>query len=180
MRRIFMICMTAALLLTGCSKKQETENAETTAYEGYYTTIEGTARFQESSLFYTVSGSMTQMKDGTYRYYVFVDNAQIAMYDIAIMIVENEIPYSSSSKMMPCIGVLDEAKYSMIPNQSYPDGGFVKGIALSGESDQPSVKLDMLVEWKDKTKEKTFREFLTFNLTTNGFDTSKPTKEVTE
>ncbi len=180
MRRFLLICIMTAVMLTGCGKKQETENAETTAYEGYYTTIDGTARFQDSSLYYTVSGSMARMKDGTYRYYVFIDNAQIAMYDIAVMIVEDDIPYSNSKKMMPNIGVLDETKFSMIPNQSYPEGGFVKGIALSGESEKPSVKLEMLVEWKDKTKEKTNREFLAFNLTPDGFDTSKSVREAAE
>lgn len=169
MRKLRNILLCAMLLLSGCSSAKADEEAKQTAYAGYYKAIQDTAKFQGSSLYYTISCEMSQLPDSTYRYYVIVDNAQIAMYDVIVMAVEDNTAYEDAGKMMPSIGIFDDTEYSMIPNQINSEKGFVKGMTISGECAQDSVLLKIMVEWKDKTMKNTSREFLSFELTMDGF-----------
>jgi hypothetical protein len=61
------------------------------------------------------------------------------------------------------MGIFDEPK-SMIPGQVDTENGFVKGIALSGESTESTINLKVLVQWTDKTKNTRNREFLKYAL----------------
>ncbi|MGN1388186.1 MAG: hypothetical protein ACI4WR_00910 [Bulleidia sp.] len=172
MQKFETLILCGILLLSGCSSSGSSESAAQAAYEGYYTSIETNSSFAESSLYYSVSAEMTEMSDSTYRYYIVIDNPQIAMYDIVVMAVENDIPLASSDKMMPNIGIFDSKEYCMIPFQSNPDDGYVKGIVISGETDSNPVSLKMLVEWKDRNHENTQREFLQMELTPDGITSS--------
>jgi len=154
----------SALLLTGCAPKNTTD---VTRYETYYRAIEENTKFLSSSENYTVSAEMTQWDDGTYRYYVIFDEPKTAMYDIVIMAVEDGRPYEEAVKMMPSSGVFD-APSSMIPGQINSKSGYVKGVIVSGECEEDSIDLDFMVEWKDKGKKDTVREFLSFTLNMEG------------
>ncbi len=154
----------SALLLTGCAPKNTTD---VTRYETYYRAIEENTKFLSSSENYTVSAEMTQWDDGTYRYYVIFDETKTAMYDIVIMAVEDGRPYEEAVKMMPSSGVFD-APSSMIPGQINSKSGYVKGVIVSGECEEDSIDLDFMVEWKDKGKKDTVREFLSFTLNMEG------------
>lgn len=165
--RKLLIYSLIVFFLTGCTSKKEV-SAELTAYQGYYKAISEYEKFSKTSNYYNVSAEMSKLPDGTYRYYIFVDNAQIAMYDITILAIESGTSFTTATKMMPSIGIFDMQEYSMIPNQSYAEKGFVKGLMLSGESAEESIILKMLVEWKDKTLEKTSREYISINLSLDG------------
>jgi hypothetical protein len=89
------------------------------------------------------------------------------MYDIVIMTVEDERPYQEAVKMMPSSGIFDAAS-SMIPNQINSKAGFVKGLIVSGECAEDSIVLSFMVEWKDKSRKNTTREFLRFTLNMDG------------
>jgi uncharacterized protein YceK len=170
MRRFWIAAAAAALLVSGCSKaKSSTDSAALASYQGYYTAIEDSDKFAGSSLYYTLSAEMSELPDGTHRYYIFLDQPQIAMYDVVVMSVEDDIPYDQSVKMMPSVGIFDTEEYSLIPFQSYQEGGFVKGLVLSGECEASEVLLKIVVEWKDRTLENTTREFLSLKLNMDGF-----------
>ena len=160
MRKLFvLIC--ALSILTGCVKKApDAAAASQTAYEGYYKAIEENTKYESATPYYTVSGEMAGQPDGTYRYYIILDQVQIAMYDIAMLAVENGTPYAEAHKMMPNIGIYDSAEFNMIPYQTYAEGGYVKGIVISGESAESSVDLELMVEWTDKNHEQYRRQFL--------------------
>ncbi|MBE6122621.1 MAG: hypothetical protein E7190_07895 [Erysipelotrichaceae bacterium] len=179
MRR-FLISLTVLLFfVTGCSRgRNDSEKAAQTAYEGYYKAIEENERFAASSLYYHISAQMSNMPDGTHRYYVFLDDAQVAMYDVVMMAVENNITFDRSQKMMPSVGIFDTTEYSLIPYQSNSDAGFVKGLVLGGECEDREILLKILVEWKDRNHEKVTREFLSMKLTPDGF--SWPEENITE
>ncbi len=159
MRKKLTAVLAAVLILAGCRSGKNTDTGMVN-YEGYFRAVEANAKFEESSLYYTVSTEMNQMADGTYRYYLIIDEPKIAMYDIVILAVENNAEFERTSKMMPSSGIFDDA-VSMIPGQVNSAAGYVKGIALSGETDQPTVELRVQVRWNDKNRQKETREFLT-------------------
>ncbi len=181
MRKVLTGILCAALL-SGCqmSKQKNTAVKGETSYEGYYKSIEDNDRFLSYSLYYDISAEMTSMADGTHRYYIFLDSPQIAMYDVVMLAVEDDIPYASAGKMMPCIGVFESTDYSLIPFQANSKAGFMKGLVISGACTNDTVNIKMLVEWSDKTLENTRREYLSFPLDASGFHSEVPTRQITE
>lgn len=169
----YLAALLCVNLLAGCTASS---GSEVSRYEIYYRAIEENTRFASASENYTVSAEMTQWDDGTYRYYVIFDEPKISMYDIVIMTVEDERPYQEAVKMMPSSGVFD-ASSSMIPNQVNSKAGFVKGLIVSGECENDEIELSFLVEWKDKSKKTTSREFLRFTLNMEGIVTEAPPAE---
>lgn len=167
MKKLLKVILCCGMLMAcGCSQKNQTTAEDMVEYETYYTAICDNIDFITESQNYSCELEMTQVEDGSYRYYVVLDQPKIAMYNITAMIVENDIAYSDTDKMMPSIGIFDDQK-SMIPNQVDSENGFVKGIALSGESSEATIQLKVLVQWTDKTKKSVSREFLSYTLSQN-------------
>lgn len=158
-----LLALSVVLMLAGCSKKDTDQAAKAVVYETYYRTLEDTTSFTDGSEYYTISTEMASLPDGTYRYYIIVDEPKVAMYDVVMLAIEEGVLYDSSDKMMPSIGIYDSVN-SMIPGQVNSSAGFVKGMVISGECTDPEVDLRLLVEWKDKTKEKSTREFITLHI----------------
>ncbi len=154
-----IIALSLAVLLSGCALQNKNVDAKAVVYETYYKTVEETTSFVEKSEYYDISTEMISMDDGTFRYYIIIDNPQIAMYDIVALAVEDGISYSANDRMMPSIGIYDSVN-SMIPGQVNREAGFVKGLVISGETDQESLAMKMIVEWKDRNREKSYREFV--------------------
>lgn len=171
--------MLAVSLLCGCGTASSREtNTDAANYETYYRTVSSNEDWMDGSYYFTLSGEMAQVEDGSYRYYVFLDDARIAMYDIAMIAVENDTAYDANAKMMPNIGIMGSGAYTMIPNQYNPDRGFVKGLVISGETQDDSITLKVLVEWRDKDLENVERAFIGFTLTTDGWVSSSTPQEV--
>lgn len=149
--------------------KNSEKSAEETQYEGYYKAIEDVSEFSGSSLYYNMSLEMAKVNETTYAYYVFVDQAQTAMYDVVVMAIENDLAFDETGAMMPSIGIFEDVDYNMIPYQSYIENGFVKGLVISGETTKPEVSLKILVEWNDRTGEHQYREFHSFVVNLEGY-----------
>ena len=163
-----MICM---VFLNGCSEKKNTENnvskAQLEEYETYYNAILDNPVFAGESENYDLSFEMNKVPDGSYRYYTILDNERTAMYDVVMVIVENDQKYGSQNKMMPSSGVFEDP-VSLIPGQVNKKSGYAKGIVLSGQTDQAKIDLKILVEWNNKDHNRKNREFLSFHLTPEG------------
>lgn len=157
------------IVLTGCTKKDDKADAEAALYESYYESISSNEIFITQSNYYSLSGEIVQVSDGTYRYSIILDSPQVAMYNVVMMAVENDIPYMNATKMMPSIGILDD-QYSLVPYQSNTSRNYVKGLVISGESDTSSIDIKLLVEWTNRSHEKEFREFWSFTLDENGIN----------
>ncbi len=166
-RKLIIFCLAFSLL--GCGQKDSNKNLIYENYRGYYEAIEENTRFNDSSLYFSLDGQMSKMPDGTYRYYLFLENPQIAMYDVVFLAVENNIPFENADKMMPSIGIFESQDYNLIPFQSNTERGFVKGLVISGESATNSIELKILVEWADKTHEKFTREYYFYTLDETSF-----------
>ena len=161
MRKVLLMCiLMVSCVLCGCSN-QKSRDPKLTSYETYYHAVEENVKFNETSAHFHYSTEMSVLPDGTFRYYIVIDEPQHAMYQFTALAVENDSVFSAESKMMPSLGIFDEP-VTMIPNQVNTEKRFVKGVVLSGESREPSVSIRLLAEWKDKTGKNAVREFLSF------------------
>ena len=152
--------------LSGCAKKAEDYQVND-EYEAYYNTVSENVSFETKSINFNTELEMTKVDDGTYRYYIVMDQPLTAMYDVVAIAVENDVAFNDADKMMPSIGIYDDTK-SMIPGQVDSANGFVKGIALSGETTDSEIILKLMVQWTDKAKKNSMREFIKYDLTLNG------------
>lgn len=166
--KIFSSILACGILLTGCSNAKKEVTKKNEQYQTYYDWITSETSFASTSLNYTISAEMISIPDGTYRYYVIVDNPQTEMYNCVLMIVENDIAFADSDKMMPCIGIYEDEKYSLLPNQLDSTKGYVKGLTLSGDSDKDHINIKMIVEWTNENKSDTYQEYLSFGLSEEG------------
>lgn len=152
------------LLLCGCSKHNENEISQDklAKYASYYQTVLENENFEYASRYFDIYAEFPETSDGTVIYYVYIDNAQIAMYDVEVIVVENMQPYQET-EMMPTKGIFENQKFSMIPYQYNVNSGFVKGFAISGDAETEDVQLNIMVTWKDSTRLNTSRAFFEFN-----------------
>lgn len=164
MRRVLMFLVCTAILLSGC---KSTSSAQMTLYENDYKEILSQDTFSEESSCFTLSGEMTKDDEGKYPYYIIVDEARTAMYSVVVMAVENDTPYEDADKMMPSIGIFD-GPYTMIPDQVNSEDNYVKGMVVSGETDEAEADLKIMVEWTDESGENISREFFHVVLNEDG------------
>lgn len=177
LKKLFIVFISSFVLLTGCTKKDTKTEALRALYESYYESISTNEIFITSSNYYSLSGEIVAVNDGTYRYSIILDNPQIAMYNVVMMGVENNIQYDNATKMMPSIGILDD-QYSLVPFQANSSRNYVKGLVISGESDTSSIEIKLLVEWNNRSRDKQFREFWNITLDENGMNTNS--QEISE
>jgi len=151
---MFKKCLLVVMccLLCACENKSEVDY---TKYYEYIEVINNNSEYVKPT-YYDLSVELTKVDDG-YRYYVILDNPQVAMYDIVMMVVDN----TNEDKLMPNTGLFGDS-YNLVPNQVNRDEGFVKGITLSGDCANDMVSLKIMVEWHDKSKANTYREFLEY------------------
>ena len=152
------IIVLLALLISLCACSQDPGKAVVDSKQRYMDMIEiieGNDTFLSESKYYNVSVDMAKINDG-YRFYVTIDNAQIALYDIEAMAIEKGVDYTST--MAANIGIFEDTQYNMIPYQSNPDEGFVKGVVMSGVTKNPSTTLYILVQYKSSDLSSQSRE----------------------
>lgn len=143
-------------MLVGCStiKKNTIDNNE--RYYNLIEIIKENDNFIEDSNYYDVKVEMATINNG-YRYYITIDNAHAAMYNIEAIAIELDSDYSN--QMTANIGIFDELEYCMIPNQSNADKGFVEGLIISGTTKNQETTLYLLVQWYNKDYSQQYREF---------------------
>ena len=124
---------------------------------------------QESYLtksnYYDISAEIAKIDNG-YRFYVVVDNARIAVYDVEVLVVEEGVDYRKT--MAANVGIFEESEYSMIPNQANTEKGYVSGVAASGVTADSSSTFYVLVQWKSADRSTTSREYFRFDVSYNG------------
>ena len=102
--------------------------------------------FADTSSYFDISADMAKIEGG-YRYYITIDNPRQAMYDVELLAIERGVNYLNN--MAANVGIFEETEYNMIPNQSNPEKGYVKGIVASGTSAYPETMLYVFVQFKN-------------------------------
>ncbi len=178
MRKLTMIILLASIL-SGCQwfDNDEIDQAKFQRYSAYYTSVFDNDRFVLASEYYDLEVVMNKINDNEYRYDVIIDSPKIAMYAIEIMVVENNITPELAAKMMPTIGIFEDLEYNLIPYQVNIEKGYVKGLIVSGISNDPMINLKIMVLWRDYAKLQVTREFFDVNKT---YDDGTPVEEPTD
>ena len=151
-----LVFLSIVLILTGCSTIKKNTNDDNERYYNLIEIIKENDNFIEDSNYYDVKVEMATINNG-YRYYITIDNAHAAMYNIEAIAIELDTDYSN--QMTANIGIFDELEYCMIPNQSNANNGYVEGLIISGTTKNESTTLYLLVQWYNKDYSQQYREF---------------------
>lgn len=155
---IFMVML---LLITGCTFGRNTEyQAKVKRYESLIQAILDNSKFQVTGQSFDIEVIMNQESTG-YSYDIIIDNPKIAMYNIEVIVVENNQGFDEE-KMMVSSGIFEQAR-SMIPGQVNVESGYVGGMILNALTPNPDVNLKILVNWKDNGLANSFSEFIEIN-----------------
>ena len=157
------------MILSGC-RGDSSSARRMTAEERYLDLVEllqSQEVLREHSNAFDLSGEIVPITDG-YRYYVFIDNARIAIYDIEALACEDNVDYTT--QMAASVGIFEENEYHMVPNQSNPDKGYVSGLVISGVSKDPEVDLRILIQWENKERTNNTRAYYRLHLSTEEND----------
>ena len=176
MRKI-LIMIIFVVFLGGCASKSDSiDKIKLENYAYIYQTITDNDTFNAVANYYDLQVVMAKISDQQYRYDIIIDNPKIAMYDIKIMAVENNVDFSLADKMMPSIGIFDDEEFNMVPYQINKDLGYVKGLVISGLTDKPIVNLKIRIVWKDYSKVEETKEY--FNITIDYMSQTTLTNDV--
>lgn len=144
-------------LLTACSNDSTINKSASERYNSMIEQLSSRTDFKTSSEYFDISFDIASI-DGGYRFYITIDNVKVAMYNVEAIAIEENVDYSNT--MAANIGLFEDEKYSLIPNQSNVDKDFVKGINISGTTDNSDPTLYVLVAWSNKDLSITKREFI--------------------
>lgn len=149
MKKKILNVLLIGLLLCGCTRnsKDNLNQAGIETYETYYTEVISNGHYTETSQYFTLSYEMIRVEDGSYRYYIILDDPKIAMYNVMMIAVENGVSYQECETMVPSFGIFED-RVSLVPGQVNYEEGYVKGISISGQSDKDTMDLLILVRWK--------------------------------
>lgn len=174
MNKFLKVILPFVFFLSACSTKTETKTSAVKyeEYETYYQMVLDNQKFSDSSDNFTISLEMSEIPDGSYRYAIVIDEAQISMYDVVAIAVVDHTAFSDAEVMMPSLGIFEDT-YNLIPGQVNVDDGYAKGLAMSGESDTNGIDLEILVQYKNQTRTRTTREFFSYHLDTDGYTYQK-------
>lgn len=163
MKKLFIILF-LSLFLVSCT---DTDLENIRIYEEMINILNDAAEYNTSSSHYSISINFSRTAQEK-RYYIVIDDPQIAMYDVkAIAFEEGPI---NSDEACPNVGIFDES-INLVPNQINKEKGFVKGISISGvySGDEPTILC--LVQWINEDNTKVYREY--FRLGTQIDDTKE-------
>ncbi|MFI3284950.1 MAG: hypothetical protein R3Y57_07695 [Erysipelotrichaceae bacterium] len=157
---IYMLC--ALYLLSGCSTTTKTDDSAQ-KYEDFQFLLNANENYQTNSNYFDITIDMSDLGNGEYRYYLFIDNPIVAMYDIEVIAID--IDQEDSTIMQPSIGIFESTVYNMIPFQYNLELGFSKGLMLSGTKtftvdEDKLLTLNLLIQWYNEDRSSQTREYL--------------------
>lgn len=162
MKKILFI-LVACILLQGCNINKVTDDPQT-KYMDFVQLLNEQENYASASIYYDVNVEMVKVSEEEYRYYVFIDNPALSMYDIQA-IASDVADINNLEVMAPSIGILDQQAVHMIPNQSNVELGYSKGVVLSGikktaSGSVPELDLRLLIQWYNVDRSNQIREFI--------------------
>lgn len=151
-------------ILSGCFQQPRDVQFERALiiYESHYFSILDNDRFLSSSNHFTLTLETYQLGD-VFRYDLIIDDPQVAMYEVVVVIVEDNQNFETLTALSPSIGVFDST-VNLVPNQVNVERGFPRGILLSGISTNSTRQLKVMVAWKDYYKLNQYREYFIIDI----------------
>lgn len=160
MKTKILIVMIMILMLSACSKSSERTDQYFAKYESAYETLSSHDKLENSSNYYNLEVVTNKIEDGTYRVDLILDKPQVAMYNVEMLVELNPTGTTQYDEVLPSLGIVEDLKYNLIPNQVNIDNGFYEGLILSGISDKSKGTLKVSVSWSNYASTKQFEEFI--------------------
>ena len=157
--------LSALILLCSCGEIGRKKADPNERYVLMVETLQEHELFAEESGYFDIGADMAKI-DGGYRYYITIDNPRLAMYDVELLAIEKGVNYFSN--MAANVGIFEDTKYHMIPNQSNPKKGYVKGIVASGVSSSPETTLYIFVQFKNADHTTAHSEYIKLDVSYEG------------
>ena len=155
MKKLILLLLTL-FMLSAC----QDPGKEMTNPDGRYTYIIDMIKehevFSDTSNYFDINVEMAKIEGG-YRYYITIDNPRIAMYDIELLAIEPDVDYLNT--MAANVGIFETKEYNLVPNQSNPAQGYVKGVVASGISSKSETTLYVFVQFKNSDYSTTRSEY---------------------
>ena len=145
------------LLLCGCNLLPNKAQDADDRYFFLIDMLNEHETFSDASRYFAIEVEMAKIENG-YRYYIIIDDPQLAMYDIELIAIEKDVDYSQN--MAASIGVFEDTQYNMIPNQSNVEDGYVKGLVASGITANAETTLYIFVQFKNADYSVVHNEYL--------------------
>ena len=168
MKKLLVVLLVLAVM-SGCKKEEiDIDAARAEQYASYIKAIQDNETFMTAadSQNYDIQLVMNQVDENVYRYDVILDNPRVAMYDIQMIAIEKDVLGTlRDDQIMPSVGILEEDKYSMMPNQVDMNKNVPMGLDISGTTDQKTVYLQVMVVWTGYARLSQNRDFFTLQAT---------------
>lgn len=159
MKKFIVVLM--MFILCGCGFEVTKDVSVDSRYEDMIELLETNEKFEESSNFYDVSYDIVQIENG-YRYYIYIDNPRVALYNVQVLAIEDGVDYSRY--MAANVGIFEDAKYHLVPNQTNVDKGYVKGLMISGVTEKSELEMKIMVCWSDRVSSSLQREYIQMHM----------------
>lgn len=160
MRKLMILCLCALFILSGCSSSQLKEEQQK-IYHGFKDALLDNGDLISGNIPFSYDIEVEE-KDGKYVYTVIVHDTKVAMSNIQMMILN---PADANKDIdTATIGIFDEIKYNMIPNQENEKDGYYKKIQLQGSSEEKDFKVYATLSWKDSNQLIQYQVFFSFNV----------------
>ncbi len=160
MKTKYIIILIFMLLISACSNDSSREEVLLKKYETAYNELVENDKFVNNSEYYNLEVIVTELEDQQYRVDVILDQAQVAMYNVQMIMELNPQGLEQYKDMIPSLGIVDDTQYNLIPNQVNKENGFYAGLVLSAITDKPSGDLQLMIQWSDYSGTKDFEEFI--------------------
>ena len=149
------------ILLAGCRSDARQLNEEKyNAYLAYYQAILDYDNKQSQSNEFDINLVINKLSDENYRYDVIIDNPKVAMYNIEVLMIVDDIAHAvRTDVMMPSVGIFEDETYTMIPYQVDLEKNYVKGLDLSATGSEEAIHVSVMVQFTNKEKTRTTREY---------------------
>jgi hypothetical protein len=161
MAKKLLVIMMVLVMLAGC--KKDTRMIDEEKYNAYLTYYQALLDYEnklETSRYYNIELVCNALAENRYRYDVIINDPKIAMYDVQVlMVAENVAGVINKDVMMPSEGIFSDVEYNMIPYQVDYEKNYVSGFDLSLVSDESPIHVAVMVAWKDKNKNNSYREY---------------------
>lgn len=151
--------------MSSCASNNTLDPSAVEKYNSMIEQLNSRTDFKTSSEYFDIDLEVGTIDDG-YRFYITIDNPKAAMYNVQAVAIEGDVDYQDT--MAANIGLFEDTTYCLIPNQTNVSKGFVKGINISGVSNNENPIIYVLVSWSNKDLSVTKREFFKLGVNNEG------------
>lgn len=135
-----LIFLLLIVSITACSSPQVSK--EEKLYDRYYQKLLKQDVFETNTSDFSLM-LVTNKLNKKYRYDLIVKDTQISMYKIRMLAIISKDTASSN----PSLGILEDNKFSLIPNYVDKTNGYYKGVNLSGITKNKKFTVKLLISY---------------------------------